>query len=118
MQCGDQGILDAPYEVYIKVRVPRVDPLDDPQTIEVKAFIPNRASAEFIAGELKAKLNSAIEPPNDTVSTGEVQGDPEPSEKDKMKKHDLVLPQGAIVVEVSATRESNDGDGGQLQILR
>lgn len=118
VKCGSQGILDAPYEIFVKVKVPRADPLDAPQYVEVKVSIPNRADSEFITGAIKAKLNSLIEPPNATVSTGEITGTPEPSDDDKLKKHDLVLPKPIVVMEVTATRQGNDGDGGQLQVIQ
>lgn len=118
VKCGSQGILDAPYEIYVKVKVPRADPVETPQYVEVTVSIPIRADSEFIAGAIKAKLNSLIAPPNNKVDIGEVQGDPPPSDEDKMKKHDLVCPKPIVVMEVTATRQGGTGDGGQLQVIR
>jgi hypothetical protein len=110
VHCGSQGILDAPYKITIWFKAPNEDPMD------ITVSIPNRADSEFIAGAIKAKMNSWLLPPANKVGTDEIKGDPEPSDDAKMKQHDLVVPSGITVLSVTAVREGGTGDGGQLTV--
>jgi len=121
VQCGEQGILDAPYSIFVNVKNPSADPLG-PQTITVTVEIPNRASSEFVTGLIAMALSDLLEPPYDTVDTGEVvdnwtNPDKPANDTDKLKGHRLLLPKGVeIVGDIGLKREGNDGDGGQLQV--